>query len=87
MPEWLIIVIVFIVFSRVLRARRYDAGCMRGRPRGLHARRREQLERERQRAVPPPRVETPMEALQRKYVEGSITVEEYETELDKLYRS
>jgi hypothetical protein len=42
-------------------------------------------------AVTPPkpvaRTETPMEALQRRYVEGALTVEEYEAELDRLLRS
>jgi len=92
MPEWLIVLIVFIVFSRVLRARGYDARCMRGgehrlRGRGQRLRlaERHALERE-QRAMPAPKVETPMEALQRRYVEGEITVEEYEAGLDKLYR-
>ena len=47
---------------------------------------RRALRRERQTALSAPKPETPMEALQRRYVEGSITVEQYEAELDKLYR-
>ena len=85
MPEWLIILIVFFVMSRVLRARGYDARCMRGRSPRLRASGRA-LERERHRTMPAPKVESPMEVLQRKYVDGSITVEEYEAELDRLYR-
>jgi hypothetical protein len=32
-----------------------------------------------------PLQQTPLEALQRRYVSGSITLEEYESELDRLY--
>jgi uncharacterized membrane protein len=87
MPEWLIILIVFFVVSRVVRARGHDARCMSGRSHRLRERERARaLQRERHRSVPAPKVESPMEALQRKYVDGSITVEEYEAELDRLYR-
>jgi hypothetical protein len=93
MPEWLIILIVFFVVSRVVRGRGYDARCMRGSAHRLQAEERRALRRE-QRALrrgvelptAAPKVETPMEALQRRYVEGAITVEQYEAELDKLYR-
>ena len=91
MPEWLIIVIVFIVMSRIVRRNRYGAQCMSGRSHRLRARERRALREERaagqMRSMPAPKVETPMEALQRRYVEGNITVEQYESELDKLYRS
>ena len=88
MPEWLIILIVFFVMSRIVRKSGYGAQCMSGRSHRLRASERHALEREREkrRSMPAPKVETPMEALQRRYVEGNITVEEYEAELDKLYR-
>lgn len=34
----------------------------------------------------PRREESPLQALQRRFVDGAITVEEYERELDRLYR-
>jgi len=35
--------------------------------------------------LPSQRVETPIEALQRRFAQGEITVEEYEREVGKLY--
>jgi uncharacterized membrane protein len=86
MPEWLIILIVFFVVSRVVRSRGDGARCMSGRSHRLDRAARRTLRRERQTAIPAAKPETPMEALQRRYVDGSITVEQYEAELDKLYR-
>ena len=37
-------------------------------------------------SAPTPRRETPLEALQRRFVTGSMTVEQYEAELDRLER-
>jgi hypothetical protein len=83
MPEWLIIVAVFFVVSRLVRSSR-RRGHGRGRIGRAHA--RDLSEGGGVRPLAPPRVETPMEALQRRYVEGSITVEQYERELDELFR-
>ncbi len=38
------------------------------------------------RVAPPKPVETPEEKLRRQYVEGTLSVEQYERELDRLYR-
>ena len=48
---------------------------------------RARVEPARVRRVPerPARQESPLEALQRRFVQGSMTVEEYERELDELY--
>jgi hypothetical protein len=37
------------------------------------------------RPLPPTRVETPLEKLQREFAEGALTVEQYEREVGKLY--
>lgn len=86
MPEWLIILIVFFVVSRVVRSRGHGRHCMGGRSQRLDRAERRALRRESQPAIPAAKPETPMEALQRRYVEGNLTVEQYEAELDKLYR-
>jgi hypothetical protein len=36
--------------------------------------------------APPPRRETPLQALQRRFVDGSLSLEQYESEVDKLKR-
>lgn len=94
MPEWLIIVVVFFIVTRIVRSRRHRLG-RHGYPHHLRHARMHQIRARREaraadrdrrslRASPP--TETPEEALKRKYVEGSITVEEYERQLDRLYR-
>ena len=59
------------------RARRH---LTRGVEENVVARAREPIEEP---AVSRP-VETPLQALQRKFVNGAITLEQYETEIDKL---
>jgi hypothetical protein len=95
MPEWLIIIAVFFIVTRLLRSRRHRLGMYRhpgqlrrARMRELRrARTRERHEgRERLADRPQPITETPEDALRRRYVDGSITVEEYEAQLDRLYR-
>jgi uncharacterized membrane protein len=85
MPEWLIVLLVFFVVSRVIRGGR----------RCVHRGHHQRLERSANRGlsggaggryVAPPKAQSPMEALQRRYVDGSITVEEYERELDRMLR-
>jgi len=43
------------------------------------------LERAKPRAAPAPRVESPLESLQRRFAAGTISVEEYEREVGRLY--
>jgi hypothetical protein len=95
MPEWLIIIAVFFIVTRLLRSRRHRFGLYR-HPGQLRGARMRELRRARMRerhephdrlgARPQPTTETPEDALRRRFVEGSITVEEYEAQLDRLYR-
>ncbi len=55
-----------------------DSAAARGRQPALRAR-----SRNRRDAVP----ETPLQALQRRFVSGALTMEQYEAELDKLARA
>lgn len=89
MPEWLIIIAVFFIVTRLLRSRRRRFGMYRHPHRLRHARRREVRERREERRLGRPEApaETPMQTLQRRYVAGDITVEEYERELDRLFRA
>jgi hypothetical protein len=87
MPEWLIVLVVFFVMSRIVRKRRYGVGCGGRMHRLDRARERALSKGGTTRAVPAAPPESPMEALQRRYVDGSLTVEQYEAELDRLYRS
>lgn len=80
--EWLIFVLVCWVAVRFLgvgrtRRGRWAGRRLRGRP-------------PEPQALPPKPVaapETAEQRLRREYVEGTLTVEQYERELDRLYRS
>ena len=95
MPEWLIVIAVFFIDTRLPRSRRHRFGMYR-HPGQLRRARMRELRRARMRdrhegpdrlaAHPQPATETPEDALRRRYVDGSITVEEYEAQLDRLYR-
>ncbi len=82
-PEWLVIgaVIWFLVSAR-RRARWARRERWRRRWGGYAEQRAEVAEAPRPRALPP---ESPLERAQREYVNGRITVEEYERELDRIY--
>ena len=85
MPDWLIWVAIAAVLSSCGRGcgwgvRRYRSlqhgDADEGRVRGPRAR------RHLTRGSRP--VETPLQALQRRFVNGAITMEQYEAEIDKL---
>ena len=86
MPEWLIFLVVIWFFFGVL-GRRARWGCgSRHRRLGTApgAARFESRSKPRPRQVAPPPPETAEQRLQRQFVEGRLTMEEYETELAKV---
>ena len=100
MPEWVILLLVAWVIFRVMRRegcgthrhRLDDAERSRLREQRarMHAERaRLRAERRGRKAVQQraARAETPVESLQRRFVDGSITVDQYERELDRIYRN
>lgn len=82
MPEWLLfLAIVFIAF-RIRRRHRWHRRIRDERLRAARAGR--ELPGTSAPAMPPR--ETPLESLQRRFVAGSISVEQYEAELDRMLR-
>lgn len=80
--EWLIFGLVCWAVIRFLAPGRFARGRWAGR--------RLPERRERRKPLPePPKAapETAEERLRRQYVEGTLTAEEYERELDALYRA
>jgi hypothetical protein len=98
MPEWMIFLVFVMIAVRLGRARRRRCGFSRG----MDALRRGEAEhggtfrpvasRSNPGSAAPGSsaalpVESPVDELKRRYVDGAITVEEYEAELDRLFRS
>jgi hypothetical protein len=95
MPDWVIWVAIGVLFMSWRRSR---ACCGVGAKRihGQRDRTRDRMTDGGMAANPQPRSrngalkatpsETPLEALQRKFVSGPMTLEQYEAELDKLER-
>ena len=82
MPDWVIWVAIGVLFMSWRRSR---ACCGFGvkRIRGHRERMRDRMTDGSMTAI---RRETPLEVLQRKFVSGPMTLEQYEAELDKLER-
>lgn len=85
MMGFMMFLIVLIVFGRI-------AGRILGETERTERFRRRRLRRHDEKfpgppaqALPPQRVETPVEALQRRFAQGEITVEEYEREVGKVF--
>ena len=100
MPEWLILLLVCWVIFRVVKRESWgthrhrlgdeERSRLREQRARVHAERaRLRAERRARKSVTPTatRVETPVESLQRRFVEGAITVDQYERELDRIYRN
>ena len=83
MPEWLILLIIWFIVMRVQSrgSRCGPRSVPRRRHTGLHYARGMRLNPP---AAPP--AETPLQSLQREFVSGAITVEQYEQKLDRLLR-
>lgn len=82
MPEWLILLAIIFVALRIRRRHRWHRGIREERLRALRAG-REAPGTSAQAVLPR---ETPLESLQRRFVAGSISVEQYEAELDRMLR-
>ena len=82
MPEWLLMLAIIFIALRIHRRHRWHRGIREERLRALRAGR----EVPGTSAQPVPARETPVESLQRRFVAGSISVEQYEAELDRLLR-
>ncbi len=93
MAEWVIWVAFGLFFYRYVRGRRGWGGCGEDDCRVGHARKQSLIDREPRmtkragagprRSLPEP---SPLESLQRRFVHGTITVEQYEAELDRLLK-
>jgi hypothetical protein len=88
MPDWVIWVVLGFIFFRVrARNRAWARRGLRSFPScGTPARQRHSRQAavgaNQPGALPP---ESPLDLLKRRYVEGSISVEQYEDELDRLF--
>jgi hypothetical protein len=82
MPEWLILVAIILVALRIRRRHRWRRSLRDERVRALHA--GQEAPGTATQAVLSR--ETPLESLQRRFVAGSISVEQYEAELDRMLR-
>jgi hypothetical protein len=97
MVTLMMMVIFVMVVSRVFRRviGEPDHGWHRARFRGRQARMRAMMEareslrsgadESRSRVAPPPKVETPIESLQRRFAQGEMSMEQYEREVGELY--
>ncbi len=88
MPEWVIWGILWFALFRLFRRRGYLGACGRGRMHRWDCEWREPRVRDRESPGPTAQLAqmSPLEALQRRFVSGSISLEEYESELDQLMR-